>query len=125
MSSKKVAPCSGQAGTARDVPFAVATDARGVTGGRGPRQHHETADNYGRVVTQPGEGWRVIECKDRLQWILQRRDALRAGQPRWAGTRYCQSKAALIRASRALCGQIESEAMEKLNALPDRIGGGA
>jgi hypothetical protein len=33
----------------------------------------ETADDYDRIVARIGSDWRIIECRDRLQWILQRR----------------------------------------------------
>ncbi len=51
--------------------------------------HRESDDNYARVVARLDDGWRVIVCRDDLQWILQRRDGERAGGARWAGVVYC------------------------------------
>lgn len=119
------APCSGQADTARGIPFAAATDTQNITPTRVQRQHHETADDYLRTVVRLNQTWRVIECKDGLQWILQRRDAVRSGQPRWTGRRYFQTKAALLKISRALCGPLDAEALDILMALPAQIGGAA
>lgn len=102
---------------------ADADDSLKVTQTRPQRQHHETADNYVRVLVRLDQNWRVIECKDRIQWILQRRDAVRSGQTRWKGVRYFRTRKALIRASRALCGPLCLNEAAVLIALPDRIGG--
>ena len=100
-------------------------DAPNVGIARAPRQHHETADAYTQVVARLSESWRVILCKDGIQWILQRRDAVRSGQPRWRATGYFRTKRALILASRTACGLIAPSASVILNALPARIGGDA
>lgn len=94
-----------------------------VTTNRVQHQHHETADHYLRVVAQLNEHWRVIVCKDGIQYILQKRDARRSGQPRWAGRSYHRDRKSLIRVSRALCGLIDPKAMAILEALPEWIGG--
>jgi hypothetical protein len=93
---------------------------------RSPRpqqSHHETANNYLRIVARLSERWRIIECKDQLQWILQKRDAQRAGQPRWTGYGYFRTRDALIRVSRALCERIDPATLAALASLPDRFGG--
>lgn len=36
-------------------------------------QHRESADDYHRVVAVLNDRWRVIECRDGIQWVLQRR----------------------------------------------------
>ena len=86
------------------------------------KPHQETADSYAAVVAQLNDQWRVIECRDGIQWILQRRDGQRAGQPRWMGVRYFRTREALITASRALCGCCDPAARGVLAALPDVIG---
>jgi hypothetical protein len=35
---------------------------------------HESSDGYSRVGAVLNGKWRVIECRDRIQWILQSRD---------------------------------------------------
>ena len=89
---------------------------------RQPEAHHETADNYERVIARLNGHWRVINCKDDWQWILQRRDAERSGQPRWTGHSYFRTKSALIRVSRTSCGRINPKAMAILQSLPNRFG---
>ena len=34
-----------------------------------PETHHETSDLYHRVIVQLSPELRVVECKDRIQWI--------------------------------------------------------
>lgn len=63
--------------------------AQAAESARTVKPHQETADSYAAVVAQLNDQWRVIECRDGIQWILQRRDGQRAGQPRWMGVRYC------------------------------------
>ena len=89
------------------------------------RAHLETSDTYTGLVARLCDRWRVVTCRDQLQWILQRRDAQRSGQPRWKGVGYFRTREALIRVSRALCERIDPAAMAILLALPDRIGGGS
>jgi hypothetical protein len=36
----------------------------------------ETADRYSGFIAQLNPDWRVVECRDRVQWILQRRGPL-------------------------------------------------
>ncbi|MBF9060316.1 hypothetical protein HKCCSP123_14115 [Rhodobacterales bacterium HKCCSP123] len=98
----------------------MATD---TPGGRQSQPHHETADDYDRVVAVLSDRIRVITCKDGLQWIIQRRDAQRSGQKRWRGVSYVTNRGMLIRLSRTLCATIDPMALSRLKALPARIGG--
>lgn len=89
-----------------------------------PRQSHREGDeNYRKVVVRLNEHWRVIECRDGIQWILQRSDGERRGWTRWSARSYCRSKNALIRACRTSTGEIDCNAMAILEALPEWIGG--
>lgn len=84
-------------------------------------QSNESAEFYGHVVARLNARWRVIECKDQIQWILQRRDAGRSHGARWRGQSYCLTRAVLIR----LCGSLDEasdpNALRTLEALPDRF----
>lgn len=82
------------------------------------KSHRERDDDYRDVVCILSDRWRVIVCRDGLQWIIQRRDGERFGQTRWTGIHYCTSREALIRLSRALQPQAEAGAHERLAALP-------
>ncbi|MBR1212055.1 hypothetical protein [Bradyrhizobium sp. JYMT SZCCT0180] len=82
----------------------------------------ETADDYPRIVAVLNSAWRVIECRDGLQWILQRRGSPeRARGDDWRGRSYCRTKEALLRCTREYAGEIEPDAHTVLVALPARI----
>lgn len=145
MSEKMVAPCSRQADTARDIPFASATDTPDIRDPHAPRQigcaskavtgaqakgfrtpkksataKHETANSYERVVARLCDDWRVIVCKDNIQWILQRRKKGGAERP-WRAVSYCCTREALIRLCATSCGQIDPDAAAALAALPENF----
>ena len=83
---------------------------------KAPISQRERDDNYNRVIVQLAPRWRVIVCKDSIQWILQRKEASHAGP--WRGMSYHASRDGLVRA----CGSVEalkSGALEVLKALPD------
>lgn len=102
---------------------AIAEGSQTLAPNRVQHQHHETADAYVGLIVPLNERWRVIVCKDGIQWILQRRDARRSGQARWTGASYHCDRNSLIRVSRTLCGRMDPAAMALLEALPDWIGG--
>jgi hypothetical protein len=82
----------------------------------------EVADDYCGFVAQLNANWRVVECRDRIQWILQRRGSPK--MPRrndWRARSYCRSSKALIRCTREYCGAIDAAAAAILAALPDWI----
>ena len=84
-------------------------------------QHRESADDYHRAIVVLNDRWRVIECRNGIQWILQRQAGERHGRPRWDGGSYCRTKEALIRICRATAGAIDSAAAGVLASLPERI----
>ena len=85
--------------------------------------HHETADTYAGVIAEPADGWRVIICKNRIQWILQRRR--KGAGRRWEARGYFRTRKALIRLCTASCGQIDPAARCILDALPENFTEGA
>ncbi|WP_297538318.1 hypothetical protein [Roseovarius sp.] len=88
MSVKKVAPCSGHAGTARDTSFATATNSRNIS----PKQakRHSGSTPY-RITSNAGEAFRIL-VSGRERWALEQlRKAGNKGctlidnpAPRWA-----------------------------------------
>ena len=69
------------------------------------------------LIAELNERWRVVD--DPLQWILQRRK----GSPRkknsgWEGRSFCQTKEAMLRCVRKLCGHVDPSALAKLTVLP-------
>jgi hypothetical protein len=54
--------------------------------------HRESDNHYRAIVAHLNADWRVIECKDGMQWILQHRYG-----DQWKGKSFCRSRDALIR----------------------------
>ena len=96
---------------------------------RGPRSSvpfcvssREESDDYPTIIARLNNGWRVIECRDGVQWILQRRAGKRYGQPRWQSRCYCRTRDGLTARVRELAGELDANALAILEGLPDRIG---
>ena len=81
--------------------------------------HRERDNNYIWVLAQLCPDWRVIECKDAIQWIVQRRDGESAGRARWAGRHYTMEREALLLCCRASCARPDPAALAVLQSLPD------
>jgi len=75
----------------------------------------ETPDSYCGEIVRRGR-YRVVVCKDGIQWILQRQDKL-AGA-RWRALAYCTTRAALLR----LWPALKCSPAPELAELPDNIG---
>lgn len=76
--------------------------------------NREKDENYRRVVVVLNEKWRVIECRERRQWILQK-----ASPSEWRSKQFLTNKVSLIQRVRSLCGSVSDAEMAKLAALPD------
>jgi hypothetical protein len=83
---------------------------------------NESYDEYPRVVAKLNDRWRVIECRDQIQWILQCRiSSERAARARWEGLSYCQTSEALIRCCNEERIEIEPGVLDTLFSLPVRL----
>ena len=82
----------------------------------------ESSDGYGRVITNANSKWRVIECRDGIQWILQFRDSLKSEVSLWRGRSYCRTKEALLRVCALHAGKINPTAAAVLAALRENHG---
>ena len=82
---------------------------------------NESSDSYSDVVAVPNPKWRVIRCRDGVQWILQCCDTLKPDVGLWRGRSYCRTREALLRVCAAHAGQIDPTAAAVLAALPDWI----
>jgi len=81
----------------------------------------ESADSYVGLVAQLNGNWRVIECRDRLQWVLQALGSPgKARRNDWRGRAYCRASQALRRCARHAAA-IDPAAAVILAALPVRI----
>jgi len=78
----------------------------------------ESYENWPHVIAR-WDGWRVIGCRDDMQWILQRGRKGGSGT-QWAGISYCRTKPALARCIRQKVGEIPAFATAALDALPER-----
>jgi hypothetical protein len=82
----------------------------------------ETADNYAGIIAILNSYWRVVECRDRLQWILQRRGSPKTSRrDDWRGRSYCRTAEALRRHVREFTAPIDPAAAAILAALPVSI----
>jgi hypothetical protein len=81
----------------------------------------ESDDRYPHV--RLNACWRVIECRDGIQWILQARNRTETvARADWRGRSYCRTRDALIACCDRFCGPIGPAAAAILAALPWRIG---
>lgn len=86
---------------------------------------NESHDDYPRVVANLNERWRVVECRDRGQWVLQ----WRSGGPEtcrsdtWRGRGYFRTSEALKRAVREQRLSVDHDAERVISALPDWLDG--
>lgn len=76
----------------------------------------EKDDNYHDLVAVLNAKWRVIRCKDGIQWIIQK-----ASPSEWRSKKYLRDRDSLLVRVRSLCGPVNDAAMAKLVALPDWI----
>lgn len=80
--------------------------------------HRERDENYHRVIYRLS-GWRVIVCKDDLQWIIQRRTHVERLVPeKWQGKHYVTTRDALVRLWRGSTGD---DGAFLVSALPERF----
>jgi hypothetical protein len=79
----------------------------------------ERDDGYGHVIAQINDQWRVIVCKDGIQWVLQRRDAEKPHRGFWRGRRYHATRKDLIASCVALAGLTDGRVLAILARLPE------
>ena len=79
----------------------------------------ESSDTYFVVVVREGR-YRVIPCRDSIQWIIQRHTApsKNAAGGRWVAEDYLTTRAALARLWQVKTGVVRREILE----LPERFG---
>ena len=83
--------------------------------------NRERDDSFSQVVVQMAPRWRVIICKDHLQWIIQKRSAETLHRGEWRGHSYVTSRSSLIK----LCASLELLSYHvvrvTLDALPEQF----
>lgn len=87
----------------------------------------ESDDGYQPVIARLAPRWRVIECRDGMQWILQHRISATETPTRadWRGRSYLRTRSGLIAACERSLPEIEPSALAILHTLPDHIEDGA
>ena len=80
--------------------------------------HRERDDSYGKVVLQLARRWRIIECRNAEQWIIQKRSAEPLDRGKWTGVSYVVSREKLIALSTSLGLLPEPSKRAVLEALP-------
>ncbi len=83
-----------------------------------PLSRRERDDDYGDVIVHIAPRWRVISCRDGIQFILQQRSVAPPNTGTWSGKSYSTTRSGLI----AACSEREllSATLEGqlLDALP-------
>ncbi len=83
-----------------------------------PSSRRERDDDYGDVIVHLALRWRIIVCKDGIQWILQQRSLAPPNTGTWSGKSYSTTRSGLI----AACSDREllsdTFARQALDALP-------
>ena len=83
--------------------------------------HRERDDNYSKVIIQPAPRWRIIECRNALQWIIQHRSSKLLNQGNWLGVSYHTSRNKLIEVSTGLNLLSDASMKDVLAGLPETI----
>jgi len=83
--------------------------------------HRERDDNYAAVIVQLAPRWRVIVCRDGIQWILQKRSVLAPNTGTWSGKSYSTTKSGLMAACSRLELLSDTSALAILDALPAKL----
>ena len=79
--------------------------------------HRERDDAYIGTIIQFSPRWRLILCKDQMQWIIQKKESSYRGF--WRGKQYLTCKDSVLKASGRL-GWLSDPAVEAaLYALPE------
>ena len=86
-----------------------------------PSSRRERDDDYGDVVVHLAPRWRVIICKDDIQFILQRRSVEAPNTGTWSGQSYSLTRDALIVACSGRGLLSDASARQALDALPNDV----
>ena len=83
--------------------------------------HRERDDSYSKVILQLAPRWRIIECRNAEQWIIQKRSAEPLDRGKWTGDSYVVSRDKLIELSASSGLLSEPSKRAVLEALPSTI----
>ena len=83
--------------------------------------HRERDDSYSKIIIQLAPRWRIIECRNALQWILQHRSSKLLNRGHWFGVSYLTSRNKLIEVSTGLNLLSDASMKDVLAGLPETI----
>jgi len=83
--------------------------------------HRERDDSYSKVIIQLAPRWRIIECRNALQWIIQHRSSKLLNRGHWLGVSYHTSRNKLIKVSTDLNLLSDASMKDVLAGLPETI----
>lgn len=86
-----------------------------------PPSHRERDETYWGVIVALSDRWRVIICKDEIQFILQKRSVAPPNTGTWAGKTYSTTRNGLIAACSSHGLLSEPSARQVLEALPSNV----
>ena len=79
--------------------------------------HRERDDAYIGTIVQFSPRWRLVLCKDQMQWIIQKKESSRRGD--WRGLKYLTCKDSVLEASGRLGLLSGPKVKSVLHALPE------
>ena len=79
--------------------------------------HRERDEAYLGAIVQFSPRWRLVLCKDQMQWIIQKKESSRRGD--WRGKRYLTCKESVLEASGRLGWLSDPKVKAVLYALPE------
>ena len=79
--------------------------------------NRERDDAYIGTIVQFSPRWRLVLCKDQMQWIIQKKESSRRGD--WRGKQYLTRKDSVLKASVRLGLLSDPKVDAVLHALPD------
>ena len=78
--------------------------------------HREREDGYIATVVQFNQRWRLVLCKDQIQWIIQKKESSHRGF--WRSKHYLTCKDSVLKASVRLGLLSDPKVDAVLHALP-------
>lgn len=81
----------------------------------------ERDDDYKGTLIYITSRWRIIVCKDGIQWIVQKRSVEHPNTGTWAGKSYCTTRDSLIAACSRRNLLSDASVRQALDALPTNI----
>ena len=85
------------------------------------QSHRERDDSYSKIIIQLAPRWRIIECRNALQWIIQHRSSKLLNRGYWLGVSYLTSRNKLIEVSTGLNLLSDVSMKDALAGLPGTI----